>query len=110
MSIKEIIFYERPFHGKYEVGIFSEQGGKSVVAQPLEFTENEDFLTTEPTTVLSRDEMQAMFNQLWKLGFRPMDGTGNSGHIEAMRNHLEDMRKLVFDNKPLSGNTKSCET
>lgn len=45
-------------------------------------------------------EVQELFNRLWELGYRPKDGTGNSGHIEAVSRHLEDMRKLVFEQKP----------
>lgn len=44
----------------------------------------------EPTAV------QELFNQLWTLGYRPKDGTGNAGHLAAVQYHLEDMRKLVF--------------
>ena len=39
---------------------------------------------------------QELFNELWQQGFRPKDGTGNSGHVAAVQYHLEDMRKLVF--------------
>lgn len=45
---------------------------------------------------LTPDVMQDIFNQLWKIGLRPKDGTGNSGHIAALQYHLEDMRNLVF--------------
>lgn len=50
----------------------------------------------QPFMKLHKKTMQDLFNQLWREGFRPADGTGNSGHIEAMKYHLEDMRKLVF--------------
>lgn len=50
----------------------------------------------EPFLVLAPDEMQNFFNQLWLHGFRPKDGTGNGGHIEALKYHLEDLRRLVF--------------
>lgn len=53
-------------------------------------------LNGPPTFTLSDEETQGLFNQLWQLGFRPKDGTGNSGHVEALKYHLEDMRKLVF--------------
>lgn len=54
---------------------------------------------TEPFMTLSRETMESLFQQLWSLGFRPKDGTGNAGHIAAMQYHLEDMRKLVFKEK-----------
>ncbi len=46
-----------------------------------------------------RGSLQSLFNQLWNIGLRPKDGTGNSGHVESIRYHLEDMRKLVFKEK-----------
>jgi hypothetical protein len=49
-----------------------------------------------PFLTLQQSTMQNLFNQMWQLGFRPKDGTGNSGHIEALKYHLEDMRQLVF--------------
>jgi len=50
----------------------------------------------KPTFSLSDRKAQELFNELWNLGFRPVDGTGNGGHLEALKYHLEDMRKLVF--------------
>jgi len=56
-------------------------------------------LSVEPFLTLQPETIQDFFNQLWQLGFRPKDGTGNSGHIDALKYHLEDMRKLVFKTK-----------
>lgn len=52
----------------------------------------------QPTMSLSHESAQELFNQLWHLGYRPLDGTGNQGHIAAIQYHLEDMRKLAFGN------------
>jgi len=62
---------------------------------------NRDKQHIEPTFTLPEEAAQKLFNQLWNEGFRPKDGTGNSGHIAAMQAHLEDMRLLVF--KPKGG-------
>lgn len=51
----------------------------------------------EPVMTLAKSEIQSLFNELWSLGFRPVDGTGNGGHIQALERHLQDMRKLVFE-------------
>ncbi len=48
---------------------------------------------------LSREEIQAWMDQLWKLGIRPSNGSGDANAIEALRGHLSDMRALVFVDK-----------
>jgi len=86
---------------------FSINGGESVfgrraVVRSLTFEETHDRELIKPTFTLSDRSAQDLFNELWNLDFRPADGTGNSGHIEALRYHLEDIRKLVFSsNKPV---------
>jgi hypothetical protein len=42
---------------------------------------------------------QSLFDALWKAGFRPNGGEASAAHVEAMKYHLEDMRKLVFVQK-----------
>ena len=72
--------------------------GKSVAA-PLTMIPREEGMLLQPTLTLHQEDAQSLFNQLWAQGFRPKDGTGNSGHIASMQYHLEDMRKLVFKGK-----------
>lgn len=50
----------------------------------------------KPSFTLDSHAVQELFDQLWVQGYRPKDGTGNGGHIAALKYHLEDMRKLVF--------------
>ena len=50
-----------------------------------------------PTFSLKNDEAQELMDNLWKLGFRPSEGTGSAGSLAATQKHLEDMRRLVFD-------------
>lgn len=52
-------------------------------------------LPTYDVPSISRRNIQKLFNDLWLAGFRPTDGTGNSGHIGALNRHLEDMRVIV---------------
>lgn len=68
-----------------------------VTSLTVETVERGQFI--KPSFNLGCQEVQALFNQLWTAGFRPKDGTGNSGHVEALKYHLEDMRKLVFEGK-----------
>lgn len=39
---------------------------------------------------------QSLFDALWAVGYRPNKGEASAAHVEAMKYHLEDMRKLVF--------------
>jgi hypothetical protein len=41
-------------------------------------------------------EAQMLIDALWEGGLRPHDGNGSGAQVEAMKAHLEDMRKLVF--------------
>lgn len=69
---------------------------QNLVAKPLVFEEHTEGLPKKPTVKLRRAEAQQLFDLLWKEGYRPADGTGNAGHTQALGNHLEDMRRLVF--------------
>lgn len=68
---------------------------RSMVMEPLERGQaGGEFVSIDEQTA------QGLFDQLWELGFRPADGTGNGGHIKALNDHLGDMRALVFKTKP----------
>lgn len=73
-----------------------QEGGTKAVATNVVMENIEPGSYVAPFMTMGADEMQTLFNSMWSEGFRPKDGTGNSGHIEAMKYHLEDMRKLVF--------------
>jgi hypothetical protein len=92
----EIRFHDAPWNDCYEIAFFAKEGGRTWVSEPIAMKERTDHGIIYPTARMSRNAMQGLFNELWKAGFRPKDGTGNSGHVEALKYHLEDMRKLVF--------------
>ena len=48
----------------------------------------------EPTFELGRDNVQALMDELWRIGVRPTEATG-PGELEATKAHLRDMRALV---------------
>ena len=48
---------------------------------------------------LTKDECIGIMDQLWYLGIRPSNGSGDANAFEAIKYHLEDMRKLVFKDK-----------
>jgi hypothetical protein len=52
-------------------------------------------MKTSATLVISRQEGEALMNQLWYCGLRPSE-VGSAGQLQATEKHLEDMRQLVF--------------
>lgn len=70
--------------------------GRGRVATSVTLEEYEPYsVLGEPTARLSRDTVQDVFNQLWIMGFRPADGTGNSGHLAAVKDHASDLKEIV---------------
>lgn len=49
-----------------------------------------------PTAVISYEVACQMMDSLWGAGVRPSSGEGNTAHIQALNNHLDDMRKIAF--------------
>ena len=51
---------------------------------------------------LSLDDMfggntaQSLFDALWEAGYRPHNGESSQAHVDALKYHLEDMRRLAF--------------
>jgi hypothetical protein len=43
------------------------------------------------------DDLQALFNALWKVGYRPKQAMKQDAVIEAKDSHLADLRKLLFN-------------
>jgi hypothetical protein len=53
----------------------------------------------EPFLELERKEAQYLLESLWKAGVRSPEITSTLGEINATKNHLKDMQRLVFDEK-----------
>lgn len=70
----------------------------------LESVPHTTYRPPQPTFHLSMDSAQALLDGLWRAGFRPTSGqavaeNGNLA-IELLREHLADMRRLVFPATP----------
>lgn len=50
----------------------------------------------EPTLSLSPEDAVALMTELWNTGVRPVE-VGTTGELQAVKYHLEDMRKLSHD-------------
>ena len=53
----------------------------------------------EPLLHLTKEELQKWLDELWGLGIRPSNGESSIGEIGALKYHLQDMRRLVFEEK-----------
>lgn len=87
-----------PTHFGYDLHIVQTKGEKTFVAKAVEFEEQEPqtYCTTGPAATVDREEMQGLFNALWHAGFRPQRLEDSAAALDAVKYHLEDMRKLVF--------------
>ena len=52
--------------------------------------------TPETTFSISDEAIQVFLDDLWEAGYRPSDGTGNTGQLKATQDHLADMKKIAF--------------
>ena len=85
---------DSPYLDRIEVFVYD----RTHVAKPavLEFDPRDEGALIEPCLELDHDAAQQLMNELWKIGIRPKDGSGTVAHVDSMKAHLEDMRRLVF--------------
>lgn len=81
------------------LGIKNEIGSISI-AEQIMFKESPTYMVSEPCLRMRLEEAQRLMDELWDCGLRPSEGTGSAGALSATKNHLEDMRKLVFSTQP----------
>lgn len=83
----------------YDLYAFRRDGGRIFLTTQVQVTEKEaePGISQEPTIRLSDAQAQQLINELWKAGLRPNNGEGSGQHTEALKYHLEDMRRLVFN-------------
>lgn len=89
-----IVLNRSPFRPVIEFAIKA-PGPRPVYASRIELTEVS--VGDEIPFVASMDnaEAQELLNQLWSIGFRPADGAGNAGHVEALKDHIRDLRWMA---------------
>lgn len=61
----------------------------------------------EPTMTLDAQLAQSLMDALWDAGLRPTEAKYPQEHVNALRAHLEDMRRLVFEPKSDVKNLRS---
>jgi hypothetical protein len=67
-----------------------------LIAKPIEYIPIPDG-QSEPTAAMRAEQAQELMDSLWDCGFRPTQGAGSAGQLDAVKYHLEDMRKIAFD-------------
>ena len=102
MKVK--ISYDPDFLGM-KVWLYEDNGSSLIVAEPVNLVMREVELTREiePTFTFNKQKghefLQSLVNALVEVGFKPDEIKAHNKEIEAIKNHLEDMRKLVFNDK-----------
>jgi hypothetical protein len=72
------------------------QNGTLAHMQPATFVDLARGAFATESFHLDERGAQEMMNELWRLGVRPTDGSGSTGHLGALENHLADLRKIIF--------------
>lgn len=83
------------------IGLQFPEGGFSYIKGPLPFEQlpyNEWIAAPTIGGALGNEFLQAALDCAWSMGMRPLNWTDERpGEIKAMDNHLQDMRRLVFE-------------
>ena len=83
----------RAFDGdEFSVGAIA----RPVVMEALPPSEAALARSDEATFYLRDEEIQALIDQLWTLGFRPSEGTGSAGALKQAEDHLATLKKVAF--------------
>ena len=71
-------------------------GGRLLVAQPMVLEIAEKGSLIRPMAELPWEAAQLLMDSMWSAGLRPSQSISSTGQAEAIKYHLEDMRRLVF--------------
>ena len=98
MNEWQIKVVENPLHTRRDIYIFRDMG------DTIEFLQSDNMAITrdkyaktddiEPTIRLEPEAIQALVDELSVVGYKPLKGY-TEGKVEAMDNHLQDLRKLL---------------
>jgi hypothetical protein len=51
---------------------------------------------SEPTFTLQNDECQQLMDELWRVGFRPSEGSGSAGALRQAEDHIKSLQRIAF--------------
>lgn len=69
---------------------------RDAIATNVQFEKREPGAFYDPAFRLSMEDAQALMDQLWAAGLRPVEGRQSQGMAQAQARHLEDMRQIAF--------------
>ena len=73
------------------------QGKHGGVLQPWTLhVQEEQGAWIPPAAHLDRSSCQQLMDELWRVGFRPSEGSGSAGSLAATERHLGDMQKIAM--------------
>jgi hypothetical protein len=72
------------------------EDGKLSVAQPPSFEILPEGYWAPEFMTLNDTEAQVLLDSLYECGYRPSRPAETAGQLDAVKYHLEDMRRLVF--------------
>ena len=73
------------------------ENGERCVASNIDYKASNIADSPMPSFDIDKGAAQALMDDLWQAGLRPSEGSGSAGSLLATQKHLEDMRKIVFD-------------
>lgn len=81
----------------FAIGMKHQDGTVSIM-EPIAFKKLEDGFLLPKSSIINmpKESAQDLMDAMWSAGVRPSNGEGNVGQIGAMREHLDDMRRIVF--------------
>jgi len=94
----EIRAHQDPLRARIGFYVLDRQGEAVAVASPLTMrTVREGEATyVEPTFGLKPDECQALMDELWRVGFRPSEGSGSAGAMSQAEAHIASLKAIAF--------------
>ncbi|MBD3387410.1 MAG: hypothetical protein GF414_00515 [Candidatus Altiarchaeales archaeon] len=98
-QITEIAASNLPMYGAVEFYLRQRDPKEQIwyAAKPVVMERLEDEERPRPFMTLEIEVVQQLMDALWRIGVRPSEGVPSEGQLEAMREHIADLRKLVFD-------------
>lgn len=105
MITEEICINEEPWFGRVQIWYLCNRGGKRVILQMdgteeeywVEYVPGSDVRSIKPTITMSRVFYELFIDTIAKKGIKTTTQSFTEGKLEAMGEHLKDMRALVFD-------------
>ncbi len=98
----QVFIEQKPCNRGVDIYIYEERNGKTCLYQTTELTikECEAGASDEPTIKfnypIANELLQALQEAIVNIGIKPKEGNKIEGLYEATKEHLNDMRKLVF--------------